>query len=151
MTQQLQEYIYASEDFREKSEKLAQSIEINSVLLSDSSAEKAGQRRRGGGEVTEKAEGRGEEGGGIAPLEGGDDAHNDRGEEGGQPPEADMVDHQKLEQQQKGGGKGVDDPFDNIVAFGQEGNTTFGVRLGDEGCQGTVGRRTIPARGTPHP
>ena len=44
MTQQLQEYIYASEDFREKSEKLAQSIEINSVLLSDSSAEKAGQR-----------------------------------------------------------------------------------------------------------
>ena len=44
MTQQLQEYIYASENFREKSEKLAQSIEINSVLLSDSSAEKAGQR-----------------------------------------------------------------------------------------------------------
>lgn len=44
MTQQLQEYIYASEDFREKSEKLAQFIEINSVLLSDSSTEKAGQR-----------------------------------------------------------------------------------------------------------
>ncbi len=44
MTQQLQEYIYASEKFREKSEKLAQSIEINSVLLSDSSSEKAGQR-----------------------------------------------------------------------------------------------------------
>lgn len=44
MTQQLQEFIYASEDFKEKSEKLAQSIEINSVLLSDSSAEKAGQR-----------------------------------------------------------------------------------------------------------
>lgn len=44
MTQQLQEYIYASENFREKSEKLAQSIEINSVLLSDSSNEKAGQR-----------------------------------------------------------------------------------------------------------
>ncbi len=44
MTQQLQEYIYASEDFRKKSEKLAQSIEINSVLLSDSSSEKAGQR-----------------------------------------------------------------------------------------------------------
>ncbi len=44
MTQQLQEYIYASEDFREKSEKLARSIEINSVLLSDSSPEKAGQR-----------------------------------------------------------------------------------------------------------
>lgn len=44
MTQQLQEFIYASEDFKEKSEKLAQSIEINSVLLSDSSTEKAGQR-----------------------------------------------------------------------------------------------------------
>lgn len=44
MTQQLQEYICASEDFREKSEKLARSIEINSVLLSDSSSEKAGQR-----------------------------------------------------------------------------------------------------------
>lgn len=44
MTQQLQEFIYASEDFKEKSEKLAQSVEINSVLLSDSSAEKAEQR-----------------------------------------------------------------------------------------------------------
>ncbi len=44
MTKQLQEFIYASEDFKEKSEKLAQSIEINSVLLSDSSTEKAGQR-----------------------------------------------------------------------------------------------------------
>lgn len=44
MTQQLQEFIYASEDFKEKSEKLAQSIEINSVLLSDSSTEKAEQR-----------------------------------------------------------------------------------------------------------
>ncbi len=44
MTQRLQEFIYASEDFKEKGEKLAQSIEINSVLLSDSSAEKAGQR-----------------------------------------------------------------------------------------------------------
>ena len=44
MTQRLQEFIYASEDFKEKSEKLAQSIEINSVLLSDSSTEKAGQR-----------------------------------------------------------------------------------------------------------
>ncbi len=44
MIQQLQEYIYASEDFRKKSGKLAQSIEINSVLLSDSSPEKAGQR-----------------------------------------------------------------------------------------------------------
>lgn len=44
MTQRLQEFIYASEDFKEKSEKLAQSIEINSVLLSDSSTEKAEQR-----------------------------------------------------------------------------------------------------------
>ena len=44
MTQCLQEFIYASEDFKEKSEKLAQSIGINSVLLSDSSSEKAGQR-----------------------------------------------------------------------------------------------------------
>lgn len=44
MTQQLQEFIYISEDFKRKSEKLAQSIEINSVLLSDSSTEKAGQR-----------------------------------------------------------------------------------------------------------
>ena len=44
MTQQLQEFIYASEDFRGKSEKLAQSIEINSFLLADSSTEKAGQR-----------------------------------------------------------------------------------------------------------
>ena len=37
MTQCLQDFIYASEDFREKSDKLAQSIEINSVLLADSS------------------------------------------------------------------------------------------------------------------
>ena len=44
MTQCLQEFIYASEDFKRKSEKLAQSIGINSVLLSDSSSEKAGQR-----------------------------------------------------------------------------------------------------------
>lgn len=44
MTQQLQEFIYASEDFKEKSEKLAQSIEISSVLLSDSSTEKAEQK-----------------------------------------------------------------------------------------------------------
>ena len=44
MTQQLQEFIYASEDFKGKSEKLAQSIEINSFLLADSSTEKAGQR-----------------------------------------------------------------------------------------------------------
>ena len=44
MTQQLQEYIYVSEDFKKKSERLAQSIEINSVLLSDSSIEKAEQR-----------------------------------------------------------------------------------------------------------
>ena len=44
MTQQLQEFIYTSEDFKRKSEKLAQSIEISSVLLSDSSSEKAEQR-----------------------------------------------------------------------------------------------------------
>lgn len=44
MTQKLQEYIYASEDFKKKSERLAQSIEINSVLLSDSSTEKAERR-----------------------------------------------------------------------------------------------------------
>lgn len=44
MTQCLQEFIYASDDFKEKSEKLAQSIEINRVLLSDSSTEKAEQR-----------------------------------------------------------------------------------------------------------
>ena len=44
MIQQLQEFIYVSEDFKEKSRKLVQSIEINSVLLSDGSMEKAGQR-----------------------------------------------------------------------------------------------------------
>lgn len=44
MTGQLQAFIYASEDFRKKSGKLARSIEINSVLLSDNSTEKAGQR-----------------------------------------------------------------------------------------------------------
>ena len=44
MTQCLQDFIYASENFKGKSEKLAQSIEINSVLLADSSTEKAGQR-----------------------------------------------------------------------------------------------------------
>ena len=44
MTQQLQEFISVSEDFKEKSEKLAQSIEINSVLLADSSPEKAEQK-----------------------------------------------------------------------------------------------------------
>ena len=44
MTQYLQEFIYASEDFKGKSEKLAQSIEINSFLLADNSTEKAGQR-----------------------------------------------------------------------------------------------------------
>ncbi len=46
MTQQIQEFIYASEDFKNKSEKLAQSIESNSVLLSDNSAEKAGHRSK---------------------------------------------------------------------------------------------------------
>ena len=44
MTQQLQELISVSEDFKEKSEKLAQFIEINSVLLADSSPEKAEQK-----------------------------------------------------------------------------------------------------------
>ena len=40
MTQCLQDFIYASEDFKGKSEKLAQSIEINSFLLADGSTEK---------------------------------------------------------------------------------------------------------------
>jgi hypothetical protein len=44
VTGKLQAFLYASEDFRRKSGKLAQSIEINSVLLSDNSTEKAGQR-----------------------------------------------------------------------------------------------------------
>lgn len=44
MTGQLQAFLDASEDFRRKSGKLAQSIEINSVLLSDNSTEKSGQR-----------------------------------------------------------------------------------------------------------
>lgn len=44
MTGKLQAFLYASEDFRKKSGKLAQSIEINSVLLSDNSTKKAGQR-----------------------------------------------------------------------------------------------------------
>ena len=44
MTGQLQAFWDTSEDFRKKSGKLAQSIEINSVLLADSSTEKAGQR-----------------------------------------------------------------------------------------------------------
>ena len=44
MTGKLQAFLDTSEDFRRKSGKLAQSIEINSVLLSDNSTEKAGQR-----------------------------------------------------------------------------------------------------------
>ena len=44
MTQQLQEFIYALADFKEKSGRLAQSIEANSAILSDSSTEKEGQR-----------------------------------------------------------------------------------------------------------
>ena len=44
MTQQLQEFIYASVDFKEKSGRLAQSIEANSAILSDNNAENAGQR-----------------------------------------------------------------------------------------------------------
>ncbi len=55
MTKQLQKFIYASEDFKEKSEKLAQSIEINSVLLSDSSTEKAGQRNTALGKLCRQA------------------------------------------------------------------------------------------------
>lgn len=55
MTQQLQEFIYTSEDFKKKSEKLVQSIEINSVLLSDSSVEKAGQRNTALGKLCRQA------------------------------------------------------------------------------------------------
>ena len=44
MTQQLQEFIYASVDFKEKSGRLAQSIEANSGILFDNSIEKEGQR-----------------------------------------------------------------------------------------------------------
>lgn len=44
MTGQIQAFLDTSEDFRRKSGELAQSIEINSVLLSDNSTEKAGQR-----------------------------------------------------------------------------------------------------------
>ena len=55
MTQQLQEFIYASEDFKGKSEKLAQSIEINSVLLLDNSTEKAGQRNIALGKLCRQA------------------------------------------------------------------------------------------------
>lgn len=55
MTQQLQAFLHASEDFKEKSERLSQSIEINSVLLSDSSAEKAGQRNTALGRLCRQA------------------------------------------------------------------------------------------------
>lgn len=44
MTKKLQEFLSASEDFRKKSGRLAQSVEINSVLLLDNSTEKAGER-----------------------------------------------------------------------------------------------------------
>lgn len=44
MTHHLQEFIHAAEDYREKSERLTESIEQSSVLLSDDSAEKEGQR-----------------------------------------------------------------------------------------------------------
>lgn len=44
MTKKLQKFLSASEDFKKKSGRLAQSIEINSVLLLDNSTEKAGQR-----------------------------------------------------------------------------------------------------------
>lgn len=55
MTQQLQAFLHASEDFKEKSERLSQSIEINSVLLSDCSAEKAGQRNTALGRLCRQA------------------------------------------------------------------------------------------------
>lgn len=44
MTRQLQEFLYALEDFKEKSGRFARSIEANSVILSDSSTETVGQR-----------------------------------------------------------------------------------------------------------
>lgn len=43
MTRHLQDFLHASEDFKEKSGRLAQSIEINSMLLFDNSIE-TGQR-----------------------------------------------------------------------------------------------------------
>ncbi len=44
MTGALQKFVYISEDFKEKSRKLAQSVEMNSAILADSSTENSGQR-----------------------------------------------------------------------------------------------------------
>ena len=55
MTHKLQEFLSASEDFKKKSGALAQSIEINSVLLLDNSAEKAGQRNTALGKLCRQA------------------------------------------------------------------------------------------------
>ena len=44
MTGALQKFLYTSEDFKEKSRKLAQSVEMNSAILADSSTENSGQR-----------------------------------------------------------------------------------------------------------
>ena len=55
MTKKLQEFLSASEEFKKKSGALAQSIEINSVLLLDSSTEKAGQRNAALGKLCRQA------------------------------------------------------------------------------------------------
>ena len=55
MTHKLQEFLSSSEDFKKKSGALAQSIEINSVLLLDSSTEKAGQRNTALGKLCRQA------------------------------------------------------------------------------------------------
>ena len=44
MTGALQKFLYTSEDFKEKSWKLAQSVEMNSAILADGSTENSGQR-----------------------------------------------------------------------------------------------------------
>ena len=44
MTGALQKFLYTSEDFKEKSRKLAQSVEMNSAIVADSSTENSGQR-----------------------------------------------------------------------------------------------------------
>lgn len=55
MTHKLQEFLSASEEFKKKSGALAQSIEINSVLLLDNSTEKAGQRNATLGKLCRQA------------------------------------------------------------------------------------------------
>ena len=55
MTHKLQEFLSSSEDFKKKSGALAQSIEINSVLLLDNSTEKAGQRNTALGKLCRQA------------------------------------------------------------------------------------------------